>query len=155
MQECLSQFLLYSNTLWQEYYAVLPLTQRNEIDETEYIKHVNLVAQIKLKRYDAYAKVLATSIAFDDNGKYPQNAPIPSAIKQYAVDLNAVSASIDKWLTGLYCTPIERDASPCEKFNPTFNAYDEHLKIKQLVVNFGNSGTDRIAAMIVTNINQQ
>ena len=26
MQECLSQFQLYSNSIWQEYYAILPLT---------------------------------------------------------------------------------------------------------------------------------
>ena len=32
MQECLSQFLLYSNSLWLEYYALLPLTQKIEID---------------------------------------------------------------------------------------------------------------------------
>jgi hypothetical protein len=36
MQNCLEQFLLYSNSIWQEYYSILPLTQRIEIDEATY-----------------------------------------------------------------------------------------------------------------------
>ena len=54
MQDCLSQFLQYSNSIWQEYYAVLPLTQKVEIDEKTYLEYVGKIADIKLKRYDAY-----------------------------------------------------------------------------------------------------
>lgn len=154
MQDCLAQFLLYSNSLWQEYYAVLPLTQRVEIDEATYLAYVTKIADIKLKRYDAYAKVLALSVVFQGTGEAPSGAPIDAALKRYAVDLNTASASIDKWLTGLYCTPTDRDHSPCARFDAGFDAYEEHLKIKGYVVDIGNKGTDDVAAMIVRRINQ-
>lgn len=159
MQDCLAQFLLYSNTLWQEYYAVLPLTQKVEIDEATYLRYLSQIAEIKLKRYDAYAKVLALSVVFQDAGRDRDGAKaaasVDTALKSYAVGLNNASASIDKWLTGLYCTPTVRDHSPCAHFDPTFDAFDEHSRIKRYVVELGNQGTDDVAAMIVRRINQQ
>lgn len=155
MQDCLGQFLLYSNSLWQEYYAVLPLTQRIEIDEATYLQYVNTIAAIKLKRYDAYAKVLALSVVFENNATKAQASTIDTAIKNYAVSLNTASAAIDKWLTGLYCTPTVRTHSPCAQFDPSFDAYTEHSKIKNYVVDIGNRKTDDVAAMIVGKINQQ
>lgn len=155
MQDCLAQFLLYSNSLWQEYYAVLPLTQRVEIDEATYLQYVGKIAEIKLKRYDAYAKVLALSVVFQDKAEATAAPSIDTALKSYAVSLNSASASIDKWLTGLYCTPTNRDHSPCATFDPTFDAYDEHAKIKDYVVDIGNKGTDDVAAMIVRRIHRQ
>lgn len=155
MQDCLAQFLLYSNTLWQEYYAVLPLTQRVEIDETTYLQYVGKIADIKLKRYDAYAKVLSLSVVFKDNAEATVTPSIETALKSYAVKLNIASGLIDKWLTGLYCTPTNRDYSPCARFDPTFDAFDEHSKIKAYVVGIGNEGTDDVAAMIVRRINQK
>jgi hypothetical protein len=154
MQDCLAQFLLYSNTLWQEYYTVLPLTQRVEIDEATYLQYVGKVAEIKLKRYDAYAKVQALSVVFRGSNDTPNAPSIDTALRNYAVSLNVASASIDKWLTGLYCTPTDRPRSPCASFDPAFDAYDEHLKIKQFVVDVGNDGTDAVSAMIVQRINR-
>lgn len=155
MQDCLAQFLMYSNSLWQEYYAVLPLTQRIEIDEATYLQYVNKIAEIKLKRYDAYAKVRALSVVLEDKAEATASPSIDTALKNYAVNLNTASASIDKWLTGLYCTPTNREHSPCSQFDPTFDAFDEHGKIKDYVVDIGNKGTDDVAAMIVRRINQQ
>ncbi|CAH1074563.1 hypothetical protein [Candidatus Nitrotoga sp. 1052] len=155
MQDCLAQFLLYSNSLWQEYYAVLPLTQRVEIDEATYLQYVNKIAEIKLKRYDAYAKVLALSVVFQEVTETTTAPSIDTALRSYAVGLNTASASIDKWLTGLYCTPTNRDHSPCASFDPTFDSFDEHTKIKAYVVDIGNKGTDNVASMIVRQINQQ
>lgn len=154
MQECLAQFLLYSNSLWQEYYAVLPLTQRVEIDEAVYLQYVGKIAEIKLRRYDAYAKVLALSVVFQSRTQGAPEPAIDAAITRYAVDLNNASAAIDRWLTGLYCTPTTRARSPCAQFDPRFDAYDEHGKIKNLVVDLGNQGADDVAAMIVRRINQ-
>jgi len=154
MQDCLAQFLLYSNSLWQEYYAVLPLTQKIEIDEATYLQYVGKIAEIKLKRYDAYAKVLAMSVVFQDEETTKAAPSIDTALKSYAISLNTASASIDKWLTGLYCTPTDRDRSPCADFDATFDAFAEHSKIKSLVVDLGNEGTDDVAAMIVRRINQ-
>lgn len=156
MQDCLAQFLLYSNTLWQEYYAVLPLTQRVEIDEAAYLQYVGRIAEIKLRRYDAYAKVVALSVVFQDAPRGDAGTPtVEQALKDYAIRLNTVSASIDRWLTGLYCTPTTRSHSPCAQFDPSFDAFDEHAKIKTQAVEIGNRGTDDVAAMIVRRINQQ
>lgn len=155
MQESLSQFLLYSNSLWQEYYAVLPLTQVVEIDQSTYLQYVNKITEIKLKRYDAFAKVVALSVVFRDDPDLLSVSSIDTALKSYAVSLNAASALIDKWLTGLYCTPTKRVRSPCAAFDPSFDAYDEHTKIKHFVVDVGNKETDDVAALIVKRINQQ
>lgn len=155
MQDCLAQFLLYSNSLWQEYYAVMPLTQRVEIDEATYLQYLNKVAEIKLKRYDAYAKVQALQVVFQTQAGPDATATIGAALRQYAIDLNTASAAVDHWLTGLYCTPTNRPRSPCASFDPGFDAYGEHLQIKALVVEIGNKGTDDVAAMIVRRINQQ
>ncbi len=155
MQDSLAQFLLYSNSLWQEYYAVLPLTQTVEIDQATYLLYINKIAEIKLKRYDAYAKVVALSVVFRDKTQAAGASDIDTALHRYAVSLNTASASIDKWMTGLYCTPVNRPRSPCATFDPLFDGYAEHLKIKEYVVGIGNKDTDDVAALIVNRINQQ
>ena len=155
MQDCLAQFLLYSNSLWQEYYAVLPVTQTIEIDQATYLQYVSKVAEIKLRRYDAFAKVVALSVVFRDESDSGAESPVDNALRGYAVSLNTASALIDKWLTGLYCTPTVRLRSPCAAFDPSFDAYFEHTKIKSFVVEVGNKGTDDVAALIVKRINKQ
>lgn len=155
MQESLSQFLLYSNSLWQEYYALLPLTQKVEIDEQTYVSYLNKIAEIKLKRYDAYARVQALTRVLQIESDASSEQPLDQALKRYAVDLNIASAAIDKWLTGLYCTPFKRDTSPCEEYDPAFDPYQEHLNIKALVSRVGNERTEAVAAQIVKRINQE
>lgn len=153
MQECLGQFLLYSNSIWQEYYAILPLTQELEIDKDEYLKYLKEIAQIKLKRYDAFAKVQALAVAYRHNSD-AGNSPVETALKNYAIQLNTASAGIDKWLKGLYCTPVNREESPCNQFDPTFDAFTEYEKIKELVVKIGNRESDNAAAFMVLEINE-
>jgi hypothetical protein len=131
------------------------LTQVVEIDQATYLQYVSKVAEIKLKRYDAFAKVVALSVVFRKDSDSPAGSPIDTALRDYAVSLNTASASIDRWLTGLYCTPTARPRSPCASFDPAFDAYIEHTKIKRFVVEMGNKGTDDVAAIIVKRINQQ
>jgi hypothetical protein len=152
MQECLAQFLLYGNSIWQEYYAILPLTQQQEIDMDEYLRYVKEITQVKLKRYDAFAKVEALAVVFqaDANDKH---MPVGKVLKDYAIKVNAASAAIDSWLTALYCTPLKRDKSPCATFDPTFDAFRGYTQIKQLVVDIGNEGTEGVAALMVRRIN--
>ncbi len=152
MQDCLTQFLTYSNSIWSEYYTVLPLTQKLEIEQDEYLEYIKKISEIKLKRYNAFAKVIALSVVFEGNNDSVSTG-ISKALKQYAINLNSASTQIDRWLTGLYCTPTERALSPCASYDPDFDAYHEHLKIKQTVVNLGNTGADNVAAMIVNQIN--
>jgi hypothetical protein len=149
MQECFSQFLLYGNSIWQEYYAVIPLTQQSDLTRDEYLKYLQQMAQIKLRRYEAYAKVQALALAFRDEGSV-EASPVEQALLRYAVQLNTASARIDKWLSSLYCTPTQREASPCASFDPTFDAFAEYQQIQQLVVRIGNTDTDAVAALMVT-----
>lgn len=152
MQECLSQFLVYSNSLWEEHYAFLPLTQEIEIDRSTYIDYTKRRAAIKLKRYDAYAKVLALAVSFRKNGEMAVASKAEISIRAYALELNKVSGAIDQWVTGLYCTPVNRKISPCNTFDMRFNGYDEHLKIKALIAVIGNDTKESVAAEIVTSI---
>ena len=153
MQDCLGQFLLYGNTLWQEYYAILPLTQQVEIDQATYLTYLGKIADIKLKRYDSYAKVRALAVVFEAGSAGA--LPIVAALEQYAIDLNAASAMIDKWLRDLYCTPTQRAESPCSSFDPGFDAFSDYTRIKQVVVATGNTGTDSVSNMIVRRIAQE
>lgn len=153
MRECLEQFLLYTNSLWQEYYTVLPLTQRVEIDEATYLGYIQKIAEVKLKRYDAYEKMQALAVVFDHNEGSP-SLPIATSLRRYQVTLNSTSSAIDKWLTGLYCTPFKRHSSPCASFDPSFDAYSEHQKIKKLVSEVGNADKEALAAEIVNQIKQ-
>jgi len=152
MQDCLAQFLLYSNSIWQEYYTILPLTQKVEIDQDEYFKYTAEIAQIKLKRYDAFSKVQSLAIVFPDgtNG----SASVESSLKSYAIRLNTASAAIDAWLTNLYCTPTKRKQSPCASFDPTFDSFNEYTKIKKLVVEIGNQDSESVATLMVKRINE-
>ena len=154
MRECFSQFLLYSNSIWQEYYAVLPLTQETDLGKEDYLKYLARVAEIKLKRYEAYAKVQALALAYRDAGSSAAS-DVETALHRYAVLLNTVSADIDRWLTGLYCTPTTRDASPCASFDATFDAFREHLKIKARIVEIGNVMTDDVAGLMVKSMTRQ
>jgi hypothetical protein len=151
MKKCLSQFLLYSNSIWQEYYTILPLTQEIEIDKKTYIKYINKIAQIKLKRYNSFAEIEALSIVFRGAVSNEQSN-VENAIKSYAISLNSTSAAIDKWLSDLYCTPTVRENSPCELFDPTFDSFAEYLEIKKLVLKIGNKTSDEVASKIVKKI---
>jgi hypothetical protein len=151
MRQCFEQFLLYSNSLWTEYYAVLPLTQRVEIDADEYLKWQKEITQVKLKRYDAYARVQAQALSF--RGSNESTSDVEKALGDYAVTVNAVSKEIDDWLRGLYCTPMKRDKSPCASFDPAFDPYAQYKKIQSLVLSVGNQGGDKVAALMVHSMN--
>ena len=155
MNECFSQFLIYSNSLWEEHYASLPLTQEIEIDKAVYLDYVKRLSAIKLKRYDAYARMLALAKAFRKEGEMETGSQVEASIRNYALQLNRVSSAIDYWLTGLYCTPVNRRLSPCDAFDPHFDAFDEHLKIKTLVNATGNEAKEEVAAVIVAGIVDQ
>jgi hypothetical protein len=103
MQDCLTQFLLYSNSTWQEYYSILPLTLQPEISKDEYLQHINEISSIKLKRFDAYARVQALALVFREP-KAKERSPVETALNDYAKSVNAVSEAIDTWLRNLYCT---------------------------------------------------
>ena len=151
MHECFGEFLLYSNSIWQEYYTILPLTQELEIDKPVYNEYLAKIAQVKLKRYDAFAKVQALAVVFRQDSQ--RKSPVESALKTYAIKLNTTSAAVDRWLTRLYCTPVNREESPCETFDPSFDAFGEFEKIKELVIKTGNEESENVATLMVQQIN--
>ena len=51
---------------------------------TSYLEYVNKIAQIKLKRYDAYAKVLALSVVFQNQTGTKGKSSIDAALESYA-----------------------------------------------------------------------
>lgn len=151
MQECLSQFLVYSNSIWQEYYTILPVTLESEINKEEYVRLMKDISLIKLKRYDAYAKVQALAIVFRIS-EDAQRSPIEQALDNYAVSVNTASQAIDEWLGDLYCTPTKRPKSPCETFDPAFDAYVGYRKIQQLVLEVGNERAQQVTELMVKQI---
>ncbi len=153
MQESLAQFLLYSNSMMQEYYAILPLTQQSDLSREEYLSQLKEMTQLKLRRYDAYAKLQALAIVFRYDQR-PDDAVIQDQIASFAVKLNAASAKIDRWLTNLYCTPTKRPASPCASFDPRFDPHDEFEAIKLGVVQIANRDSEDIASLIVARISR-
>ncbi len=151
MQECLSQFLLYSNSIWQEYYLILPISLEPEINKEEFVRLMNDISLIKLKRYEAYRKVQALAIVFRITEE-AQRSPVEQALHNYAVDVNNVSREIDEWLGDLYCTPMKRPKSPCMTFDPAFNAYAGYIKIKGLVLELGNERTRQVTELMVKQV---
>lgn len=154
MQECLTQFLLYGNSIWSEYYAILPLTQVVEIDRDEYLRYVKEITQVKLKRYDAYARVRALALVFRDAKAGPDQgaATVDATLEAYAIRINSASAAIDAWLRNLYCTPTKRERSPCDRFDPTFDAFADYKEIQRQVVEIGNRDSDEVAQLMVRKI---
>ncbi len=150
-QESLTQFLLYSTSIWQEYYAILPATLQTDLHKEEYLRYMNEISQIKLKRYDAYSKVQALALVFRERGA-GADSPVEHALTAYAVRVNEVSAAIDRWLGDLYCTPTKREKSPCATFDPTFDAYAGYQEIKNLVIELGNQGTQQVTDLMVESI---
>ncbi len=151
MQECLSQFLVYSNSIWQEYYTIIPVTLETEINKGEYVRLLNDISQIKLKRYDAYAKVQALAIVFRIS-KDTKKSPVEQALHNYGVSVNTASQAINEWLGDLYCTPTKRVKSPCATFDPAFNAYAGYKTIEQLVLDIGNERTQQVSELMVKQI---
>ena len=151
MQECFSQFLVYSNSIWQEYYRILPVTLEAEINKAEYVRLMNDISLIKLKRYDAYAKVQALAIVFRVS-KDAQRSPVEQVLYNYAVSVNTASRAIDEWLSDLYCTPTKRPKSPCATFDPVFDAYAGYRKIQQLVLEVGNERAQQVTELMIKQI---
>lgn len=147
-QECLNEFLVYSNSIWQEFYRILPLTLESEIGKVEYVRVVNDISVIKLKRYDAFAKVQALAIVFRASNEETKSN-IEEDLNKYALSVNNASQVIDKWLSDLYCTPAEREESPCATFDPNFDAYAGYQHIQQLVLQVGNERAQQVTESMV------
>jgi hypothetical protein len=122
MQECLSQFLLYSNSIWQEYYSLFPIADENDVNHDEYNMYLDKISEIKLRRYDAFARLQATAIVFRTQAQ--NESDVERALYEFAVEINNTSTKFDTWLRKLYCyrarcpgEDIPADYSPNDGFS--------------------------------------
>jgi hypothetical protein len=132
MQECFSQFLLYTNSLWQEYYLLFPPIHQSDINRDTYNQYIKEISEIKLKRYDAFSKVEASAIVFRKDA-FKQTSNVEVALTDYAVRVNMISAEIDTWLRNLYCAPTKCVSSVRSPVNPEFSPYDSFVNLQDLM----------------------
>lgn len=150
MQECLSQFLLYSNSIWQEYYSVFPLLHEAEIDLEKYNHHIREISDIKLQRYDAFARVQALAIVFRKQMN-SEKSYIEEALYDYAVHINIISQSIDTWLRNLYCAPDKCRKNSFAPVSLDFDPYSSFQEIKAKVLQIENTD-QKISELMVGQI---
>lgn len=91
-RECVTQFHLYANSIWQEYYVILPVDFSADLDNGAYETIINEISKIKVKRYDAYAKVQSLALAFRKNIKVKSGAEY--LLEDYAIKINTISNQI-------------------------------------------------------------
>lgn len=132
MQECLSQYLLYANSIWKEYYSIFPLVHHPAIDMETYNKYLAEIGTIKLSRYDAYAKVKALAIVFrGDNQETPSK--VERELEDFARQVNQISETIDLWLRNLYCSPNKCISDGIAPIDPNFSPYGSFLRLQTLL----------------------
>jgi hypothetical protein len=104
-KETFAQFLLYTNSIWKEYYLMFPLVHESKIDKDKYNHYLNEISKVKLERYNAYSKIRGVAISFRD-GNSTKISDVEKDIENYAIDLNQTSEMIDQWLRYLYCREV-------------------------------------------------
>lgn len=148
MQRCFSEYLLYTNSIWREYYSIFPLIHTSEINKGEYIEYLNKISEIKLKRYDAFAKVQALTVIFRDETS-AQQSDVEKTLYDYAVQVNIISESIDTWLRNLYCSPnkcLDGDHAP--PVDQSFSPYNSFINLQYSLQRILKDG-DKVAELMV------
>jgi hypothetical protein len=94
-------------------------------DPADYQDAIRKLTTIKLARYDAYAKLKASLLAFRRTPDEP-NQEVEGLVEQYAIDVNQLSQHVDAWLRNRYCwsnecistgeAPVDHDFSPYGAF---------------------------------------
>jgi hypothetical protein len=132
-RECLTQFLLYSNSRWPEYYVVIPLVVRGTMSPDEYREALKFVAAGKVARYDAAAKIEASLLAFRAKIEQP-NEDVETAFHDYTIAVNDLSTGIDAWLRNAYCYSNLCEKSLSADLDPDFEPYDRFLELQSRVI---------------------
>ena len=150
MRECLSQFLLYGNSIWSEYYLIFPLCQNSDIEKDAYKKCIGEISKIKLQRYDAFSKLEAIAVVFRQKAAKDEASEVENLLESYAGQVNGISRKISTWLKHLYCaTPKRCDV---ESVDPDFDPYESFLKIEPRLQKLRNDEKE-ISQLMVKRIN--
>jgi hypothetical protein len=89
------------------------------------------ISTIKLKRYDAFAKVQSLAIVFRSTRE--ESSPIEGIIVEYAVRVNEISDATDTWLRNLYCAPNKCLNTAYAALDPEFVPYNGFMKLQDLM----------------------
>jgi hypothetical protein len=92
----------YSISPFEEYYAVLPLANADQIDDSAFDAYQGKLASLHLKRYEAYARIQGLLSVVGDR---PGGAETSAAVKRYAVLVRKFADFTDEWLNQLRCEP--------------------------------------------------
>lgn len=151
MRECLSQFLLYGNSIWKEYYLIFPLVQSSDIEKDTYNKCIGEISQIKLQRYDAFSKLEAMAVVFREKATKDKASAVEDLLESYARQVNGISREISTWLMNLYCAGPNRCLS-AESVDPDFSPYNGFLAIEPLLQDLEKNGRE-ISQLMVNRMN--
>jgi len=132
-KDCLTQFLLYSNSRWPEYYLIVPLVVRGEVSADEYRESLRRVTEVKVARYDAAAKIEARLLAYRTKVDVRKD-DIEDAFEAYKVRVNELSGRIDAWLRNAYCYSNVCESYAAAALDPGFDPYAAFTAIQQEVI---------------------
>lgn len=124
MEECRAEFLLYCNSIWEEFYLIHPLVSETSISKPRYDEYFQKLTEIKLRRYNAFAKLQSVAIAFRADTETASD--VEQKLETYAVTVNQVSQGIDTWLRRLYCYTAQCDN---ETIEVDYSSYDAFVRL--------------------------
>ncbi len=115
MRNCYEQFLQYTNTIWQEFFYYLPIINEDNITKEKLTKYKKDITDIKLKRYEAYAKIQSLAIAFRENTKNvidrDDTTVIEEKIEECEGQMTEISEELDQWLNDRICFYKNKECS--------------------------------------------
>ncbi len=142
-KETFSQFLLYTNSIWKEYYLMFPLVHESKIDKEKYNHYLNQISKVKLERYNAYSKIRGVAISFRDY-ESTKISDVEKQIKKYAIELNRTSEMIDEWLRYLYCREINCVNAVVPESFTSYGTFLELANKMQFIYNKGNDVSENL-----------
>lgn len=155
VQECLSHFFVYSNSLRLELSTLVPLTQKGGIDEKTYLHHLQQIATLQQKRSDAIARARALAAVFDIDDGRTNDASLTAMLDEFTVSLERGGKEVERWLHGLYCTPGKQRPSPCADFDLAFDPHTAYLGLEAMVAGVLDEKAPAVAAQIAGRINRK
>lgn len=160
VQECLSHFFVYSNSLRLEMNTLVPLTQKSHIDEQTYLHHLQQIATLQQKRSDAIAKARALAAVFDIDDRHSGGGALGKELDGFTRSLDQTGKAVEQWLHGLYCTPDDRkppvdDKPKCAEFDLAFDAHAAYLRLEAQVAEVSGARAQSIADGIAARIHRR
>lgn len=142
-RETFSQFLLYTNSIWKEYYLMFPLVHESDVNKEHYNYYLNEISKVKLERYNAYSKIRGVAISFRGKNS-TQKSEVEKQIEEYAIELNQLSKRIDQWLKYLYCRSTNCINTDVPKNFTSYGAFLNLADQMQRIYRLGNNVSEAL-----------